>query len=100
MADWLEGPVTQVVDGDTFDMSVARTNNPRAYSGSERIRLANANAPETGTPGGAAATSRLQQQIAGRGVHCDVRARDTFGRLVCGRVLSITGECVIYRSRA
>ena len=85
MADWIEGPVTQVVDGDTFYMRVewVGKGNSHRYNSSERIREAGVNAPELGSPLGEAAKQRLQNRIGGRYVRCTVQARDTYGRPVC-----------------
>jgi len=85
MSDWIEGTVTRVVDGDTFDLHVEWVGkaNSQKYGTSERIRLASCDAPEVGSPGGSLATDRLRQRIGGKNVRCDIQARDTFGRLVC-----------------
>jgi len=88
MADWIEGPVSQVIDGDTFDMRVewVGKGNRGTYGDSqniERIRLAGVDAPEANTLAGQVAKEKLRQQLTGKHVRCDVRARDTYGRLVC-----------------
>ena len=85
MADWVEGPVAKVIDGDTFEMRVewiGKTNS-RRYNDVERIRLAGIDAPEAGARYGATATERLRNRIGGKHVCCTIQARDTFGRLVC-----------------
>ena len=64
--------VTKVIDGDTF-MTASRKNP---------IRLANVDAPEKGTRGGAAATKALKSMIQGETVSIDTVARDTYGRSV------------------
>lgn len=64
--------VTKVIDGDTF-MTASRKNP---------IRLANVDAPEKGTRGGAAATNALKSMIQGETVSIDTVARDTYGRSV------------------
>ena len=64
--------VTKVIDGDTF-MTASRKNP---------IRLANVDAPEKGTRGGAAATKALKDMIQGETVSVDTVARDTYGRSV------------------
>ena len=48
MADIIQGPVTNVVDGDTFDMDVTHigTNNKYMYNNSERIRMAGGDTAE------------------------------------------------------
>ncbi len=64
--------VTKVIDGDTF--KTASRKNP--------IRLANVDAPEKGTRGGAAATNALKELIQGETVSVDTVARDRYGRSV------------------
>ncbi len=53
--------VVKVIDGDTFVVS-------RKIGGTNRIRLANVNAPERTQFGGRRATSRLRGLIRGRTV--------------------------------
>ena len=83
--DWVEGRVTKVVDGDTFDMRVEWVGkaNKETYSNNETIRIAGIDAPERGTIAGTMATQGLRAAIEGQYVHCDVQARDAYGRLVC-----------------
>ena len=64
--------VTKVIDGDTF--KTASRKNP--------VRLANVDAPEKGSPGGAAATRALKQLIEGETVSVQTVARDRYGRSV------------------
>jgi len=64
--------VTKVIDGDTF-MAASRKNP---------VRLANVDAPEKGTRGGAAATKALKSMIQGETVSIDTVARDSYGRSV------------------
>jgi len=64
--------VTKVIDGDTF-MTASRKNP---------VRLANVDAPEKGTRGGAAATKALKDMIQGETVSVDTVARDVYGRSV------------------
>jgi len=64
--------VTRVIDGDTFE--TASRKRP--------VRLANVDAPEKGTRGGAAATKALKSMIEGETVSIDTVARDTYGRSV------------------
>lgn len=83
--DCIEGYVTKVMDGDTFLMTVkwVGANNRRRYKDVEKIRLAGVDAPAANTPGGRSATTRLRGRLYQKYVHCDIRARDTYGRLVC-----------------
>lgn len=62
--------VTKVIDGDTF-------KTPK-----RTVRLANVDAPETGTPGAAKATKELRNMIGGELVGVEPVARDTCGRTV------------------
>ncbi len=64
--------VTRVIDGDTF-MTASRKNP---------IRLANVDAPEKDTRGGAGATKALKDMIQGETVSVDTVARDVYGRSV------------------
>lgn len=87
MPDTLVGEVTNVVDGDTFDMRVRRVNEFRrskysVYNFSERIRIADFDAPELGTLAGAIAKTNLEKAVLHKNVCCNVEARDTYGRVV------------------
>ncbi len=64
--------VTRVIDGDTFD-----TGSPEA-----RIRLANVNAPELGSPGGQEAKWALARLIEGKRVRIQTVAHDVYRRRV------------------
>lgn len=85
MPDWVEGSVTRIIDGETFDMRVewVGKSNSRTYGNEERIRIAGIDVPETDSPGGGTATDRLRRRIGGKHVRCTIQARDTYGRLVC-----------------
>lgn len=84
MADVIQGPVTQVVDGDTFDMTVTYANptNKIRYNHSERIRIASIDAPELNTPAGKRSKDALERKLKGKWVSCTVQARDTYSRIV------------------
>ena len=64
--------VTRVIDGDTF----------QTESRKRPVRLANVDAPETGTPGAAEAKAALTRMILGEQVLIDTKARDTYNRAV------------------
>ena len=64
--------VTRVIDGDTFYTSVRK----------KPVRLANVDAPEKGTKGGAKATQNLKGLIQGQKVEVNTVARDVYGRAV------------------
>ena len=66
-----QGRVTNIVDGDTFDID-----------NGERIRLADTSAPEPGESGGSKATSILTSLINGKTVYLDADPQRNYGRLV------------------
>jgi len=72
--------VTQIIDGDTFDVSPNWKWNGKTGS---RVRPAGYDTPEVGTPLSAVATSRLRQLIGGKAV--ELRNAHTIdrGRIVC-----------------
>ncbi|MBI4712496.1 MAG: hypothetical protein HY762_04230 [Planctomycetes bacterium] len=84
MLDTIRGPVTNVIDGDTFDMKVTHTgkSNQYEYNNQERIRIAGIDAPELGTSAGKRTKVSLDLKIIGAEVRCHIQARDTYGRLV------------------
>ena len=85
MADTIAGTVTNVVDGDTFDLRVYHQDpgNSRKYNDNERIRITDIDAPELQSSQGQRSKDALERKIKGKTVVCYVQARDTFGRLVC-----------------
>ena len=62
--------VTSVTDGDTFKTST------------QRIRLANINAPESNTPQGQKSTNYLKMLVEGKRVVIKLVATDVYGRAV------------------
>ena len=84
MADTIRGPVTKVVDGDTFDMEVTHIGkkNSEEYNDQERIRIAGVDAPELDTDEGKKAKKALEKKLNGKEVRCTIKARDTYGRIV------------------
>lgn len=84
MADTIRGPVTTVIDGDTFDMNVTHTGNDNQYdySNAERIRITDIDAAELGSFGGYRDKEQLENAILGKEVRCYVQSRDTYGRVV------------------
>jgi len=84
MADTIRGPVTNVVDGDTFDIKVTHVgeNNEDKYSNEERIRIADIDEPELRTAAGKRVKEQLLRKLNGKQVRCYVQARDTYGRIV------------------
>ena len=59
-----------ITDGDTF----------QTESRKRPVRLANVDAPETGTPGAAEAKAALTRMILGEEVLIDTKARDTYNQ--------------------
>lgn len=85
MADVIWGDVTQVIDGDTFDINVthySKTNSVR-YNDRERIRIADIDAPELRARMGQRAKHQLERTLLGQHVRLEVQARDVYHRLVC-----------------
>ena len=84
MADTIRGPVTNIVDGDTFDMKVTHVgkNNEHDYNDVERIRIADISAPELKQLGGEHSKDLLELKLKGKEVRCSVQTRDTYGRIV------------------
>jgi endonuclease YncB( thermonuclease family) len=71
-ADRFNGHVTRIVDGDTFWISGQGV----------RIRIWALDAPETATPGGAAATAELARLTSDHELNCRQRDIDRYGRIV------------------
>lgn len=87
------GLVTNVVDGDTFDVAIERAYQ-RTLSGVERVRLADVNSPEIDTPEGPAARDFTYAVLMNRRIYLDIddlsgSGRDEYGRLIC--VAYLTG---------
>ena len=84
MTDTIRGPVTKVLDGDTFEMKVTHTGkmNTRQYNDIETVRIAGIDAPEYGTQAGEIAKNQLQRRLLGKEVRCSIQARDTYRRIV------------------
>lgn len=87
------GVVTNVLDGDTFDVAIEKVD-PRITSSVERIRLADVNSPEIDAEGGLAARDFTYAVLMNKRVFLDIddasgNGRDPYGRLVC--VAYLTG---------
>ena len=87
--------VTKVIDGDTFDAKVIAVYKDRylEMNGSTiRVRLADINAPELGTPRGEASRSALRSLLDGVGVYLDIDdlyVYDRYDRVVAIAYLKI-----------
>lgn len=84
MADTIRGPVTNIVDGDTFDMKVTHVGkeNKYQYKDNERIRIADIDEPELYEPSGKCSKDRLERKLKGREVRCYLQTRDSYDRVV------------------
>jgi endonuclease YncB( thermonuclease family) len=81
------GVVTNVLDGDTFDITIEKADS-RIVSSVERIRLADVDSPEMDTPGGPASRDFTYAVLMNKRVFLDIddrsgNGRDPYGRLVC-----------------
>jgi len=84
MVDTIRGPVTYIVDGDTFDMGVTHVGNKNEeeYNDEERIRIAEIDEPELNTAAGKISKEKLEKKLKGKEVRCYIRSRDRYGRIV------------------
>lgn len=87
------GVVTNVVDGDTFDVTIEKANSKIA-SAVERVRLADVNSPELSTPDGPSAMDFTFSVLMNKRVYMDIddlsgTGRDSYGRLIA--VVYLTG---------
>ena len=86
------GIVTNVVDGDTFDVTIEKAGAKVAYS-VERIRLADVDSPEMESEKGPAARDFTYAVLKNKRVYLDIddlsaTGRDSYGRLICVAYLS------------
>ncbi len=72
--------VTNVIDGDTFDVSPAWNWNNASGT---RVRPTGYDAPEVGTYGAEQATRRLERLVLGKSVDLKNVKTITYGRLLC-----------------
>ncbi|RQW79803.1 MAG: hypothetical protein EHM14_07380 [Methanothrix sp.] len=87
------GIVTNVVDGDTFDIAIEK-GDARTTSDVERVRLADVNSPEMDTARGPLARDFTFAVLMNKRVYLDIddqssNGRDTYGRLIA--VVYLTG---------
>jgi endonuclease YncB( thermonuclease family) len=89
------GTVIRVVDGDTLDVRVISVYKDKylSFNGSTiRVRLADINAPELGTPEGEEAKWALTSLVYGRSVYLDIddlHIYDIYGRVVAVAYLPV-----------
>jgi endonuclease YncB( thermonuclease family) len=84
MADTIRGLVTNVIDGDTFDMKISQlgNNNQYEYQSSERIRITNIHVADLLSLEGPRDKQNLENAILGKEVKCFIESRDTAGSVV------------------
>jgi endonuclease YncB( thermonuclease family) len=93
------GIVTNVVDGDTFDVTIEKPSPKIAYN-VERVRLADVDSPEMATDVGPAAKDFTYSALLNKRVYLDIddlsaTGRDTYGRLVCvARLSGVRGQII------
>lgn len=80
------GIVTNVIDGDTFDVTIEKADSRIAYN-VERIRLADVDSPEMDTSQGPDARDFTYAVLMNKRVYLDIddlssNGRDSYGRLV------------------
>ncbi len=86
------GIVTNVVDGDTFDVTVEKASEKVAYR-VERVRLADVDSPEMDSEKGPAARDFAYAVLMNKRVFLDIddlskTGRDSYGRLICVAYMS------------
>lgn len=86
------GIVTNVVDGDTFDVTMEKANEKVLYR-VERIRLADVDSPEMDSEKGPAARDFTYAVLMNKRVFLDIddfseNGRDDYGRMICVAYLS------------
>jgi len=86
--DEASGVVTNVVDGDTFDLRIEKTD-PRILYEIERVRLADVDSPEMSSPEGPLAKNYTTETLLGQKVWLDIDNESKSGRDMYGRLLAV-----------
>lgn len=86
--DEASGIVTNVVDGDTFDIRIEETD-PRIIYDIERVRLADVDSPEMSTTAGPPAKEFTAKTLLGKKVWLDIDNKSTDGRDMYERLLAV-----------
>lgn len=81
--DQIKGTVNEVIDHNTFWMNVTWRSafNKHPYKDLERIQLSEDKTPELGPVGATYVTNALLLK-PGDKLHCNIQARDVYGRVV------------------
>ena len=82
------GIVTNVVDGDTFDLRIEKTDSRIIYE-IERVRLADVDSPEMSTPEGPPAKVFATEALLGKKVWLDIDDKSRDGRDPYGRLIAV-----------
>ncbi|MDD3566215.1 MAG: thermonuclease family protein [Methanothrix sp.] len=86
--DEASGIVTNVVDGDTFDLRIDKTD-PRIIYEIERVRLADVDSPEMRTPEGEPAKVFATDTLLEKKVWLDIDDKSKDGRDPYGRLIAV-----------
>ena len=86
--DEASGVVTNVVDGDTFDLRIEKTD-PRILYEIERVRLADVDSPEMSSPEGPLAKNYTTETLLGQKVWLDIDDKSKDGRDMYERILAV-----------
>jgi len=86
--DEASGIVTNVVDGDTFDLRIDKTD-PRIIYEIERVRLADVDSPEMSTPEGEPAKVFATDTLLEKKVWLDIDDKSKDGRDPYGRLIAV-----------
>jgi len=84
MVTKIKGLVTNIVDGNTFEISVQPHEglSPSADKRNEIIRIQGSDKPSTSTLSGILAKLELEKKIVGRTLECEIIDKDDMGQLI------------------
>lgn len=83
--DSIHGFAVKIVDSDTFQMRVTwmSPKNKYLYQSQETINISAIDAPELYHPGDSRDKEDMEWKFRGKIVKCNVRDRDSEGKLIC-----------------
>ncbi len=81
--DKIRGTKSRGIDANTFEMSVLWQDpiNTHTYNSTEKIQFSGDTKPDPSPVGGVYITNALLLSVGDR-VHCNIQARDVYGRVV------------------
>lgn len=84
MSDIVYGPVTGIIDDDTFDMEITHVgqHNEEIYRNPERVRIAGIDDPDLCSGVSRRSRKKLEKKLKDKEVKCYVLTRDTADRIV------------------